>query len=181
MSEALTSTDTTTEVTGSATTKLPKSYSRALQNRFTAHDLTTLLGSSVKPAFFYGSLMLPEMLVYALGDSDGDEDALAKRMTPAILRKHQRFGIRGLSYPAVLPSENDTDTVSGMVLFGLTKTQQEELDWYESQYERTPVQVEVELVDGTKKMIAAEVYIWKSGDERLIALEEQVWSLENFL
>ncbi|MCJ1380034.1 hypothetical protein MMC17_003137 [Xylographa soralifera] len=181
MSEALNHADTTAEATGSTTTELPRSYLNALQNRFTAHELTDLLKSPVKPAFFYGSLMLPEDLGYALGDGDRDEYALAVRMTPAVLYKHQRFGIHGLSYPAVLPSQHDTDTVSGMVVFGITVAQQEELDLYESQYERTPVQVEVELLDGQKVMIAAEVYIWKRGVERLIALEQLVWSIENYL
>ncbi|MCJ1393533.1 hypothetical protein MMC18_006408 [Xylographa bjoerkii] len=173
--------DTTTEATGSTIAELPRSYLQALQNRFTAHDLIVLVASPVKPAFFYGSLMLPETIVDALGDGDGDEYAFADRMTPAVLHKHQRFGIHGLSYPAVLPSQRDTDTVLGMLLFGMTVAQQEELDLYESQYERTLVQVEVELVDGERMIVAAEVYIWKRGVERLIALEQLVWSIESYL
>ncbi|MCJ1433291.1 hypothetical protein MMC27_002650 [Xylographa pallens] len=181
MSEALTHPDTILETAGSSTIQLPKSYLLALQNRFSAHELTDLLDSRIPPSFFYGSLMLPENLVYIVGDGDGDEHAIANRMTAAVLHKHQRYGIHGLSYPAVLPSRHDTDTVSGMVLFGITEAQQGDLDLYESQYERSPVQVEVEVLDGKKVMIAAEVYIWKRGVERLVALEELVWSIESYL
>ncbi|MCJ1317792.1 hypothetical protein MMC15_003119 [Xylographa vitiligo] len=180
MSEALTQPDTTTKAAATPTIELPQSHLQALQNRFTAHELSGLLDSPIKPAFFYGSLMLPDNLVYFL-DDDGDEYTLAARMTPAVLYKHQRFGIHGLCYPAVLPSLHDTDTVSGLVLFGIIEAQQEKLDLYESQYKRTPVQVEVELLDGEKVMIAAEVYIWKSGAEGLMTLEELVWSIEHCL
>ncbi|MCJ1418678.1 hypothetical protein MMC32_005027 [Xylographa parallela] len=181
MSEALTHPNTIMEAAGSSTIQLPKSYSQALQNRFTSHKVAGLLDSAILPAFFYGSLMLPENIICFLGDGDGEEYAIAERVTSVVLHKHQRFGIHGLAYPAVVPSQYDTDKVSSMVLFGITEAQQKDLDLYESQYKRTPVQVEIEVLDGKKVMMVTEVYIWKRGAERLVALEELVWSIENYL
>ncbi|MCJ1290753.1 hypothetical protein MMC34_002295, partial [Xylographa carneopallida] len=88
------------------------------------------------------------------------------------------YGLRGLPYPAVLYSQHDTDTVLGMVLFDITEAQQKKLDRYEMQYKRTPVQVEVDSQEGKKVMMAAEVYIWDRGVERLIPPEDLVWSIE---
>ncbi|MCJ1284030.1 hypothetical protein MMC26_003361 [Xylographa opegraphella] len=180
MSEAPTHPDAFPAASGSTTIKLPESYLRALGNRFTTDRLADLLASTIKPTFFYGSLMLPDHLDYVLRGKHG-EYAIAARMTPAVLYKHHRFGLYGLSFPAVLPSQHDADTVSGVVLFGITKAQQEYLDRYEAMYTRTAVQVEVELLDGRKVMIGAEVYIWTTEVYMLIPREDFVWSIEHFV
>ncbi|MCJ1224317.1 hypothetical protein MMC12_000962 [Toensbergia leucococca] len=158
------------------------SYLVAIANRFTPDQIQTFLDASVRPLFVYGTLMNPYWAAgMAGGYIDGDGFEFAKRMTPATLSMHQRLAVRDAYYPAVIPSNNPEHSVTGLVLFGLTAVERENLDGYEGcMYTAERVQVEILLVSGTRMMIDADVYIWSDPLEHLCQPSEKEWDYVDY-
>ena len=153
-------------------------YLLALANRFTGEEVAWFVQSSVRPAFFYGPLMLPAIIVETMEEVDAI--AYATNMTLATLSQHQRLGIKSKPYPALLSSDNERDLVCGMLLFGLSPQQQRKLDEYEWRYDRTQVTVNLELQGGDNRAVNADVYICRIGLEDLCIAEEMAWTIERY-
>ncbi len=168
------------QAAGTSAVTLPESLQQALQNRFTSEELDAFFNSSVRPSFLYGSLMLPSSVSTLAGRFD--IESISKNMTPAVLYGHQRYAIGGVDFPAVLATMDPGDTVSGLLLFGLSQMERGCIDSYEGElYKSEQVQVEIQLADGTTRRVEADVYIWDGPWEDLFAVEEKLWTIEGWL
>ncbi|KAI9875393.1 MAG: hypothetical protein M1830_008530 [Pleopsidium flavum] len=160
--------------------RYPDSFHDALQNRFTVEQVDAFSTFSTRPSFFYGSLMLPSVVSSVIDESDVSR--IVKNMTPAVLPDHQRYAVMYADFPAILPSEVPGDCVTGILLIGLSKGQNHRIEVYESGlYTLEQVKVEIELCDGSKRLVEADVYVWKDGRNDLIEVQEKLWSIEEFL
>jgi hypothetical protein len=134
-------------------------------------------------AFFYGTLMAPQVLHRVIwGSPTPPTPAHAALLTvrPALLHAHQRRKVRHADYPAVLPAD-PSSTVRGTLVEGLTDGDIWRLDVFEgSEYARCPVHVRV-LQDGDiegDNEIEAQTYIWIAGASRL---ESDEWDFAEFV
>ncbi|KAI6825862.1 hypothetical protein KC315_g7905 [Hortaea werneckii] len=139
-------------------------------------------------AFFYGTLMAPQVLHRVChGSSSPDNPVYAAhnlQTYPAILHDHRRHRVRSADYPAVLPVPGST--VRGTYVTGLTDGDIWRLDIFEgSEYRRDKVTVhllkEVGDASGTGNVegdaVEAETYIWISDPSDL---EEGEWDFQQF-
>ncbi|PMD28894.1 hypothetical protein L207DRAFT_521304 [Hyaloscypha variabilis F] len=132
-------------------------------------------------AFFYGTLMAPEVLhrvCYGPGavSKDPAKAYLASQLSiqPAILHDHSRRRVQYCDYPGVIPEPGHT--VRGTYVTGLTDGDIFRLDTFEgSEYER--IKVKVELVEQAGKFVEASTYIFTAGEQYL---EKKEWSYEEF-
>jgi len=160
--------------------RYPDSYHDALHNRFRSEQVDAFLASSTPPSFFYGSLMLPSVVSRVIGEND--VNTIVKNMTPAVLTGHQRYAVMYADFPAVLPSEVPGDFVRGMLLFGLSKRENGRIEVYESGlYTLEKAKVEIELYGGSKRLVEADVYVWKGSRSDVIEVQEKLWSIEGVL
>ncbi|MCJ1363814.1 hypothetical protein MMC16_002923 [Acarospora aff. strigata] len=159
---------------------IPQSFLRASDNRLTAEQIDAFLASSTRPSFFYGSLMFPKIVSDVTWRND--VDSIIKRMTPAVLPRHQRYVVSWADFPAVLPSDEPGDSVRGMLLFGLNEQENARIENYESGlYTMEHAQVEVVLSDGNTRLVVADVFIWKNPRGELIEVQDRLWSIEGFV
>jgi gamma-glutamylcyclotransferase (GGCT)/AIG2-like uncharacterized protein YtfP len=142
-------------------------------------------------AFFYGTLMAPQVLHRVIWGSQTPPTpahASLLRVRPAILHAHQRHKVKHADYPAVLPTSSSS-TVRGTLVDGLTDGDIWRLDIFEgSEYERRKVKVKVlegngdlqqkeaENVEG--EAVEAETYVWIAGAQRL---EAEEWDFAEFV
>jgi gamma-glutamylcyclotransferase (GGCT)/AIG2-like uncharacterized protein YtfP len=142
-------------------------------------------------AFFYGTLMAPQVLHRVIWGSQTPPTpahASMLRIRPAILHAHQRHKVKHADYPAILPTSSSS-TVRGTLVQGLTDGDIWRLDIFEgSEYDRRKVCVKVlqgngdfeqkeeENVEGEE--VEAETYIWIAGADRL---EAQEWDFSEFV
>jgi len=132
-------------------------------------------------AFFYGTLMAPEVLhrvCYGPGavGKDPAKTFLASQLSvqPAILRDYCRHRVRGCDYPGIVPETGHT--VRGTFVTGLTDGDIFRLDAFEgNEYER--IKVKVELVEESGRFVEASTYMYIAGEE---CLEKKEWSYEEF-
>lgn len=119
------------------------------------------------PLFFYGTLMDPDVLGLVVGRPVAD-----CALEPAILRGWRRVGVRGASYPMLVPAPGGK--VEGRLWRGASSADLERLDAYEGPAWRL-VLVEVELTSGER--VAASVYLVIEG-----ALEstDEPWELAHW-
>lgn len=114
--------------------------------------------------FVYGTLMFDEVLLALLGRVPA-----ARR---ALLVDHARLAVRGAVYPGVVPRAGTA--VEGLLLDGLTASELQRLDDYESSmYERQPVEVEC---DGSRACAQA----WIVAPPGRVRLLDVVWDVECF-
>ncbi|KAL2145504.1 hypothetical protein VTI28DRAFT_7140 [Corynascus sepedonium] len=136
-------------------------------------------------AFFYGTLMAPEVFYSVCYGSKNVPEAVAKLHTfqPAILHGYCRRRVRYADYPGII--EDEGHDVFGTLATGLTDANMAKLDYFEgSQYVRRTVTVRLldkvgnlkgeGNVEGAER--EAEVYVFL--DKR--DLEEKEWDLEEF-
>ncbi|ESZ94364.1 hypothetical protein SBOR_5228 [Sclerotinia borealis F-4128] len=92
-------------------------------------------------AFFYGTLMAPEVLHRVIyGSSSHPSTSLT--IVPALLPDYCRHRVRFADYPAIISEPGHT--VRGTYVSGLTPSNMRSLDWFEgSQYERKVVTVKI--------------------------------------
>ncbi|CAD6443653.1 734edd5d-6839-4646-8355-f599c34accf8 [Sclerotinia trifoliorum] len=92
-------------------------------------------------AFFYGTLMAPEVLCRVIyGSSKHPSTSLT--ITPALLPDYCRHRVRFADYPAIIHELGHT--VRGTYVTGLTPSNMRNLDYFEgSQYERKVVTVKI--------------------------------------
>ncbi|KAK3955375.1 AIG2-like family-domain-containing protein [Pseudoneurospora amorphoporcata] len=139
-------------------------------------------------AFFYGTLMVPEVFYTVCYNTKTVPDAIAAQhtFTPAILPGYCRRRVKWADYPGI--TEDADHTVLGILATGLTRANMGKLDHFEgAEYERRTVKVKllekvgdvktgegnVEAVDGER---AAQVYVFMPTQH----LEEKEWDLEEF-
>jgi len=143
-------------------------------------------------AFFYGTLMAPNVLARVLnGDSSIPTSHL--HIVPAILHNHTRYKVAHADYPGIIPSpitSSSTATatrVRGVFVSGLTSYDLKNLDIFEgSQYERRKVMVALLDVEGDLKgkghiegmEVECDTYVFVAGDE---LLEDKEWCFEEFV
>jgi gamma-glutamylcyclotransferase (GGCT)/AIG2-like uncharacterized protein YtfP len=133
-------------------------------------------------AFFYGTLMAPQVLHRVCHGSTSQWNPIYAthnlKTTPAILPGHRRHRVKNADYPAVLPHAGSS--VRGMCVTGLTDADVWRLDLFEgSEYERVKVKCRL-LVEGNDERgeeVEVETYVWIAGEERLDAQE---WDFEEF-
>ncbi|KAK4544266.1 hypothetical protein LTR36_004476 [Oleoguttula mirabilis] len=139
-------------------------------------------------AFFYGTLMAPQVLHRVChGSSDPENPIFATHQLqayPAILHNHRRHRVKEADYPAVRP--HDGSTVRGTYVTGLTDADIWRLDVFEgSEYSREKVNVRILTqvadeggkgnVDGEE--VEAETYIWSADPADL---DENEWDFAEF-
>lgn len=162
--------------------------------------------TSGRTAFFYGTLMAPEVLHRVCHGSSSPSNPIYAthnlKTYPAILSGHQRHRVKGADYPAILT--HASSTVRGTYVTGLTDSDIWRLDIFEgSEYERANVKCKLLRragggeekakvfenvhVSGKEKVhlgnvfdgeeVEAETYVWIGGEERLEARE---WDFAEF-
>ncbi|KAK4127414.1 hypothetical protein N657DRAFT_641404 [Parathielavia appendiculata] len=142
-------------------------------------------GEGIHCAFFYGTLMVPDVFYLVCYGAKDVPDAYAKLHTfqPAILHGYCRRRVRFADYPGI--TEDEDHQVFGTFTTGLTRANMAKLDYFEgSQYERRTVTVKLleklgnlkgeGNVEGEER--TAEVYVFLNKND----LEEQEWDLEEF-
>ena len=147
-----------------------------------------IMGVEQRSAFFYGTLMAPQVLHRVCHGGSQPDNPIYKahklKMYPAILDHHRRHRVRGADYPAIVPSEGAT--VRGTYVTGLTASDIWRLDIFEgSEYRRAKVKARILDHVGHKggegnvegEEVEAETYIWCS-DPR--GLEDQEWDFAEF-
>lgn len=187
---------------------LPRAYAFALSNYLTPEKLSNYSSSNANtpPLFVYGSLMLPSLLARII-NSPLSPSELALQMTPAVLHGYARHAVRDADYPAVVadPPLTSTSTESaavpptvpsavvGFLVFGLTPSQRQHIDNFESGlYDLTAVKADIEVVvdrvgerteltELVVEEVEAEVYVWGGQRDELVDAEGKGWSFEGFL
>jgi gamma-glutamylcyclotransferase (GGCT)/AIG2-like uncharacterized protein YtfP len=118
--------------------------------------------------FAYGTLMDAEIMARVSG--------MRCRADNAALSGYVRRAVRGEVYPAITP--RPSETVDGVVYFGLTPEAFERLDRFEGpMYRRTAAAVILKGAGNEKA--AAETYV--IAPEHLDRLSDRDWSIEEFL
>ncbi|KAK4143713.1 AIG2-like family-domain-containing protein [Dichotomopilus funicola] len=136
-------------------------------------------------AFFYGTLMAPEVFYSVCYGRKEVPPSIAAQHTfqPALLHNYCRRRVRYADYPGII--EDPRHDVFGILATGLTRANMQKLDYFEgSQYERRKVKVSLldkvgdahgeGNVEGEER--ETEVYVFL--EER--DLESKEWDLEEF-
>lgn len=133
-------------------------------------------------AFFYGTLMAPQVLGRVIGHPTVPAANSALTALPALLHHHRRHRVRQADYPAILPvSPAENHSVRGTFVAGLSDADIWRLDRFEGdEYKRVRVRVSVQERKGepTRADREAETYIWIAGRDRL---EDEEWDFDDFV
>ncbi|QSZ34060.1 hypothetical protein DSL72_005640 [Monilinia vaccinii-corymbosi] len=93
-------------------------------------------------AFFYGTLMAPEVLHRVIYGSSKHNPSASLTITPALLPNYCRHRVRSADYPGIIFESGHT--VRGTFVTGLTPKNMQSLDWFEGpEYERKVVTVKI--------------------------------------
>ncbi|KAI1339028.1 AIG2-like family-domain-containing protein [Xylariaceae sp. FL0016] len=142
--------------------------------------------SGTHAAFFYGTLMAPEVFFTVCYRSSIENVSVLKSLhefKPAILHGYCRRRVKLADYPGIIP---DTDhEVRGMYVTGLTDANMHHLDVFEgSEYDRKRVKVRVlsQVGDSSGRgnvegaEAECEVYVFNNPRE----LEDREWDFKEF-
>lgn len=155
-------------------------------------------GTRMTTAFFYGTLMHPQILLHVVGN-DGAHLALC----PAILSDFARHRVQHVDYPGIIPCSkseqifkrvltSEERSVRGILVMGLTTSDMNALDNFEGdQYVRRQVSVHPleefqpitahstrpQRPDQLLSPLTAQTYIFCDVDD----LQADLWSYEDFL
>ena len=134
-------------------------------------------------AFFYGTLMAPQVLHRVCHGSSDPDNRLFKthnlKTYPAILHDHRRHRVRHADYPAIVPRKGSK--VRGTYVTGLTDADVWRLDIFEgSEYHRDDVKAKLLKTIGKEdgdgnvegEEVTCETYIWISDPS---GLEDDEW------
>ncbi|GAW25577.1 putative disease resistance protein [Rosellinia necatrix] len=137
-------------------------------------------------AFFYGTLMAPEVFFTVCYRNSTDNIAVLRslhKFQPAILHGYCRRRVQFADYPGMTPDQEHE--VRGMYVTGLTTANMYHLDQFEgSEYERKTVKARLLSMVGDDKgngniegeEVECETYIFKSPAN----LESREWDFEEF-
>lgn len=154
-------------------------YSLALKHRWTKQEVYREITTNV-PMFVYCPLMLPWVLAKVLGlkGREGAEETVT-HMTRATLRHHFRTMIKYQGRPTIVYSKRET-AVDGILIAGLQKKAYAQIEEYigPEQHSKEIEEVEIELVNDEKLIVAAHVYVW---NESVSLLEATHWTPLDFM
>ncbi|KAI1129442.1 AIG2-like family-domain-containing protein [Nemania abortiva] len=137
-------------------------------------------------AFFYGTLMAPEVFFTVCYRNSIDNVAVLKKLhqfKPAILHGYCRRRVKWADYPGITPDPEHE--VRGVYVTGLTSANMKHLDDFEgSEYDRKTVKVRLLSKVGDDKgtgnvegeEVECEVYVFN----KLGELENREWDFEEF-
>ncbi|KAI0446627.1 AIG2-like family-domain-containing protein [Xylaria telfairii] len=137
-------------------------------------------------AFFYGTLMAPEVFFTVCYRFSTDNVAVLRSLhqfQPAILHGHCRRRVKFADYPGITPDPNHE--VRGVYVTGLTDANMYHLDQFEgSEYDRKTVNVRLLSKVGDDKgngnvegeEVECEVYVFNNPRE----LEDREWDFHEF-
>ncbi|CAK4016351.1 Hypothetical predicted protein [Lecanosticta acicola] len=156
-------------------------------------ETKTTTSPGPRAAFFYGTLMAPQVLHRVCHGSMSPSNPIytlsSLTTTPALLPSHRRHRVKNADYPAILPttpSDNTNASVRGTYVSGLTDSDIWRLDIFEGdEYTRKIVKVKLLSNDDDgdhasetgDDVVECETYIWTSDPERLEAKE---WDFAEF-
>ncbi|KAF7559006.1 hypothetical protein G7046_g5161 [Stylonectria norvegica] len=132
-------------------------------------------------AFFYGTLMAPEVFYSVCYGVNRPAQAIQDlhTFTPAILSDYCRHRVQSADYPAIIAEKGHT--VLGIFVTGLTEANLMKLDFFEgSEYDRKTVTVKLvkndanEATEGESRKASA--YVFNSPE----FLEKREWDFEEF-
>ncbi|KAF4449787.1 hypothetical protein F53441_6982 [Fusarium austroafricanum] len=132
-------------------------------------------------AFFYGTLMAPEVF-FTVCYGDRNPPKAIKDMhsfTPAILDGYCRHRVQFADYPAVIAEKGHT--VLGIYTTGLTDANMDKLDMFEgSEYFKKKVNIKVLNQDGSTpaKETIKETFVYVFNEPN--HLEKREWDFEEF-
>ncbi|PHH55884.1 Protein AIG2 C [Ceratocystis fimbriata CBS 114723] len=129
-------------------------------------------------AFFYGTLMVPEVFFTVTLNTASPPKALSDlyAFCPAVLKDHARHRVVHEDYPGVIAEQGHS--VLGVFATGLTEANLEKLDLFEGpEYQRQSVSVTVLDKNGKEvKEVKTNTYIFIDAD----LLEKREWDIEEF-
>ncbi|CAH0059032.1 unnamed protein product [Clonostachys solani] len=132
-------------------------------------------------AFFYGTLMAPEVFYsVCYGTSKPPQAYQAMHtFTPATLDGYCRHRVQFADYPGIVPEEGCS--VRGVYATGLTDANMQKLDHFEgSEYKKVNVKVKLVKNEGGKEVEGEEkdavVYVFLSAED----LDKVEWDFEHF-
>ncbi|KAK7414716.1 hypothetical protein QQX98_006484 [Neonectria punicea] len=132
-------------------------------------------------AFFYGTLMAPEVFFSICYGEQNPPQAIKDMhtFTPARLDGYCRHRVQGADYPGIVPEKGQT--VLGIYATGLTDANIYNLDCFEgSQYDKKIVEVKVLPQDASSTsgglQKKALVYVFNQPD----FLEKREWNFDEF-
>ena len=142
-----------------------------------------------RSAFFYGTLMAPEVLHRVCHGPANPTFSTAQstylKTSPAILHDYRRHRVKGADYPAILPAPSSN--VRGTFVTGLTDGDIYRLDIFEGdEYERRQVTCRLLTTLGDPMTgegnvegdeVRAETYVWIAGRGRL---DDREWDFAEF-
>lgn len=125
--------------------------------------------------------MAPQVLHRVLYGSISPHTSQLEALTiqPAILSNYKRHRVRYCDYPAIIADAEQSSSVRGTYVQGITAADQWRLDVFEGdQYERVKVQPKLLKVNGQEgAVVDAETYVWIAPKEQL---EKGEWDFEEF-
>ncbi|KAL9470961.1 hypothetical protein ACSS6W_008902 [Trichoderma asperelloides] len=137
--------------------------------------------SGENQAFFYGTLMAPEVFFSVCYGDRQPPKAIQDlhTFTPAILDGYCRHRVQSEDYPAIIAEQGHC--VRGVYATGLTEANLQKLDIFEgNEYERIDTKVRLLKREGDKEVDGevkeASVYVFLNPD----ALEKREWDFEDF-
>ncbi|KAK3074832.1 hypothetical protein LTR53_002427 [Teratosphaeriaceae sp. CCFEE 6253] len=148
------------------------------------------MANETRSAFFYGTLMAPQVLHRVCHGSSNPENPLYAthqlKTHPAVLHDYRRHRVQYADYPAILPVAGAS--VRGTYVTGFTDEDIRRLDIFEGgQYRRDGVKPRLLTKEGTDaasgkgneegEEVEAETYVWIADAAEL---EDQEWDFAVF-
>ncbi|KAI9889182.1 MAG: hypothetical protein M1814_005698 [Vezdaea aestivalis] len=130
-------------------------------------------------AFFYGTLMAPEVLNRVIHGPDPTQKPPPRAPAQtAFLPGHIRHRVQYADYPAIIPDQTPGASVRGTYVRELTDADMWRLDVFEgSDYKRIKVRVVVGESEGKGEEMECWTYLWKAQEDDL---EKGEWDFEDF-
>ncbi|KAL8383113.1 hypothetical protein RB595_006734 [Gaeumannomyces hyphopodioides] len=143
----------------------------------TAEGGNPAAGQESYSAFFYGTLMAPEVFftVCFRLSSPPAEVRDKYRFRPAVLPGYCRHRVRHADYPGVVEDATPGREVRGAFVDGLTAENVAKLDYFEgSEYERRTVRVRLLDLGGAEVETQVYVFMYRAH------LEDREWDFDEF-
>ena len=131
-----------------------------------------------RPVFLYGNLMLPNLLARLLFRDETKTEDIKRRRFAGTLYGYKRRLVRGTDFPAIIPSDNQTDTVHGYLFYPESDKERRLLDAFEIEsYVREEVKIVSVVTEDTGEVVQAQCFVWDGHLEDLCGTD---WDFERF-
>lgn len=168
------------------TADVPKSFVMAIENFLRKDDIENFrlemkLGFSQDlPYFFAGAFMFPSTIRAVTNGTT--LQGIISSMTAATLRGYKRHAVKGGPWPALSPSNDPRDEVTGMAVFGLHDSQRQSIHRFQGgMFDFKRAIIEVEMFEGIVMPLEVGVYVWNRSDDYLIPTELATWDPNEML